>query len=73
MVDDGKDMLHGLFATATALLEVAIDTTISAQSIKRTPDELILLAQRLEDAAQDVGQLARAAVVLANLAKTNHL
>ncbi len=66
MADDHRELANRLFATATAMLEDAIEVAVAGQSSKLGPRQLADRADRLHAAAQDVAVIAEAAMIVAN-------
>ena len=65
MDDDHRDLANHLFATATAMLEDAIDLAVAGQSRKLSSAELVRDGQLLTSALQDIAIVARAATIIA--------
>ena len=72
MENDYRDLASGLFATATALLEDAIEAAVAGQSPRATPSKLAAEARTLQASAQDIATLAEAAEIIANLGVNQH-
>ncbi len=67
MDDDYRELANRLFATATAMLEDAIDAAVAGQSQRLNPSQLANHGRRLQATARDIAVIAEAAVIVANL------
>jgi hypothetical protein len=69
MDDDTRDLANTLFATATAMLEDAIEVAVAGQSPRLKPSQLADTGRRLQAVARDIAIIAEAAVIVANLGR----
>ena len=67
MDDDYRELANRLFATATAMLEDAIEAAVAGQSPRLTPSQLADNGRRLQKAAREIAIIAEAVVIVANL------
>jgi hypothetical protein len=67
MDDDTRDLGNRLFATATAMLEDAIEVAVAGQSLRLNPAQLADTGRRLQAAARDIAIIAEAAMIIINL------
>ena len=67
MDDDYRELANRLFATATGMLEDAIEWAVAGQSPRLTLTQLADHGRRLQAAARDIAALAEAATIVANL------
>ncbi len=67
MDDDHREQANHLFATATAMLEDAIDAAVAGQSRRLDPAQLSDRGRELQAAARGIAIIAEAAVIVANL------
>ena len=67
MEDDYRELTNHLFATATAMLEDAIEIAAAGQSPRLNPSQLADHGRRLQAAAHDIAIIAEAAAIAANL------
>ena len=65
MHDDHRDLASHLFATATAMLEDAIELAVAGQASERSSAELVSDGQLLTSALQDIAIVAQAATIIA--------
>ncbi len=65
MGDDHRELAHGLFAAATAMLENAIEAAVAGQSAKLGSRQLADRARQLHAAARDITVIAEAAMIVA--------
>lgn len=65
MDESDRELTNRLFATATAMLEDAIDLTVAGQSAKAEPAELTQLGRQLQAMAQEVAIIAESTAILA--------
>jgi len=68
MDDSYRELTNRLFATATAMLEDAIEHAVAGQSAKHSPRQLLLHAERLQQAAREIAVIADACAIVARLA-----
>jgi hypothetical protein len=66
MADDYRDLANRLFATATAMLEDAIEVAVAGQSRRLDPSNLADHGRRLQAAAHDITIIAEAAAIVAD-------
>ncbi len=66
MDDDHRELVRGLFAAATALIETAHDAAVAGQSGEIAAGDYAEAARRLQATARDVAVLAEAAMIVAN-------
>lgn len=64
MGDDDRELTRWLFATATAMLEDAIEIAAAGQSPRLTPSRAADAGHRLRATAQNIAILAEAAVIV---------
>lgn len=67
MDEDYRDLANRLFATATAMLEDAIETAVAGQSSQRNPSELSDHGRQLRMIAKEIAVIAEAAEIVAEL------
>ena len=67
MDDDYPELANRLFATATAMLEDAIEVAVAGQSPRLNPSRLADHGRRLQAAARVIAIIAEAATIVANL------
>ena len=67
MDEENRDLANRLFATATAMLEDAVELAVAGQSPRLTSSQLADHGHRLRTAAQDIATIAEAAMIVANL------
>ena len=67
MDDDQRDLANHLFATATAMLEDAVEVAVAGQSAKLDATQLADHGRRLQAAARDIAGVADAAVIVSSL------
>ncbi len=67
MNDDDKELVRRLMAKATAMLEDAVETTVTGQSDRLSAPGYARAARRLQAAAQDIAIITEAATIVANL------
>ncbi len=72
MDDDYRELANRLFATATAMLEDAIEVAVAGQSPGLTPSRLADRGRRLQAAARDIAVVAEAAMIVANSSISQH-
>ena len=68
MHDHHRDLASHLFATATAMLEEAIELAVAGQASDRSSAELVRDGQLLASALQDIAIVAQAATIIAGRA-----
>ena len=66
MDDDTRDLTNRLFATATAMLEDAIEIAVAGQSPRLDPAQLAEAGLRLQGAVRDITIIAEAAAIVVN-------
>ncbi|MEM7444780.1 MAG: hypothetical protein AAF414_15770 [Pseudomonadota bacterium] len=66
MDDDRRDLVNGLFAVATAMLEDATELAMAGQSRDRVLTQLASDGRLLASAAQDIAIIAQAAAIIAD-------
>ncbi len=66
MDDDYRELANRLFATATAMLEDAIEVAVAGQSPRLTSSQLADHGHRLQEAVHDIAVIAQAAMIVAN-------
>ena len=62
---DRKELANRLFATATAMLEDAVEIASTGQSGRRSLKELVLIARALSERTRKITAIAEAAMVVA--------
>ncbi len=67
MDDDHRELVRGLLAAATALIETAHDAAVAGQSGDIVAGDYAAAARRVQAKARDVAALAEAAMIVANL------
>ncbi len=67
MDDDYRELTNQLFATATAMLEDAIEAAVAGQSPRIPPSQLAVHARRLQASARDVAVFAETAMIVAKM------
>ena len=67
MEDDYRELASRLFATATAMLEDAIELAVAGQSPRLDHAQLADVGRRLQAAARDAATIAETAAIVANL------
>ena len=67
MDDDHRELVRGLFAAATELIETAHEASVAGQSTEIAAEDYIAAAHRVTAKARDVATLAEAAMIVANL------
>ncbi len=67
MDEENRDLANRLFATATAMLEDAVELAVAGQSPRLNPSQLADHGHRLQAGAQDIAIIAKAAMIVANL------
>jgi hypothetical protein len=67
MDEENRDLANRLFATATAMLEDAVELAAAGQSPRLSPPQLVDHGARLQTAAQDIAIIGEAAMIVANL------
>ncbi len=72
MDDDHRELVRGLFAVATELIETAHDATVAGQSSENSAENCAETARRLQATARDVAVLAEAAMIVSNLGINQH-
>ncbi len=72
MDDDHRELVNRLFATATAMLEDAIEHATAGQSPRLDGSRLVDHGHRLRSAARDIAAIAEAAVIVAGLGIDRH-
>ncbi|MPZ24687.1 MAG: hypothetical protein GEU28_14435 [Dehalococcoidia bacterium] len=65
MGEDHEDLANQLFATATAMLEDALEIAVAGQAPLCPAPELADLALRLEAMTREISALAQSALVIA--------
>ncbi len=65
MDDDYRDLTSQLFATATAMLEDAIEAAVAGQSSLIPPSQLTVHTRRLQGVTRDIATIAEAAAIIA--------
>jgi hypothetical protein len=67
-MDDGaRELANRLFATATAMIEDAVELAVAGQSPGLNPAQLADHGRRLRAAAHDIAVVAEAAAIVAEL------
>ena len=66
MNDEDRELGNRLFATATAMLEDAIEVAVAGQSSKLNPRQLADRANWLLTVLRDIAVIAEAAMIVAN-------
>ncbi len=66
MDDDYRELANRLFATATAMLEDAIEVAVAGQSPRLNSSRLADRGRQLQASAQDIAAIAEAATIVAN-------
>jgi len=72
MDDDHTELANRLFATATAMLEDAIETAVAGQAPRLKRSQLADAGRRLQAAANDIAIIAEAAAIVASLGANPH-
>ena len=67
MDDDRRDLANGLFTTATALLEDAVEAVVAGQSSRQDRSQLADAGHRPQAYAHNIMIIAEAAAIIANL------
>ena len=67
IIDDHRELTNRLFATATAMLEDAIEVAVAGQSPRLNASQLTNDGRRLQAAARDIAIIAQAAAIVASL------
>ena len=67
MDDNDRDLANRLFATATAMLEDAMEVAVAGQLPRLSPSQLSDVGRRLQAAAHDIVVIAEAAAIVADL------
>jgi hypothetical protein len=66
MGDDNRELANRLFATATAMIEDAIELAVAGQSPRLNPSQLADFGRRLQIVARDIAVVVEAAVIVTN-------
>ena len=72
MDDDHRELVNRLFATATAMLEDAIEHAMAGQSPRLDGSQLVDHGHRLRSAVEDIAAIAEAAAIVASLGIDRH-
>ncbi len=72
MDDEYRELSRRLFATATAMLEDAIEIAFAGQSPRPPPSEVVAHARALQASARDIAVIAEAAMIVADLDMNQH-
>ena len=67
MDDDHRELVNRLFATATAMLEDAMEHAAAGQSPRLDGSQLAEHGNRLRSAVDDIASIAEAAAIVASL------
>ena len=72
-MDDGdRELVNRLFATATTMLEDAIEVAVRGQSPRLKSSQLADAGHRLQAAARDITVIAECALIVAKLDIKKH-